>query len=273
MNKTVIVAAGVVIVVSILLVSFITGQDEQPVTVPVASKPAPAPVPAPPLVLDTKAPVEAVENVSPPEPVTEQPPTPEPEQPKIPVAESLSRSDMIATVALQTLSPQLAKWVIPEEQVRKFVLVVDQLASGKMPQRHIPLDYSMAPFKVEGGGETLRIDALNEQRMNQLVDTVTAMDPKQAGQYYQAWLPVLEQAYGELGKRDTFRERVTALVNKIQAIEEAPEGATLVRPSVLYQYSDPQLEGRSDLEKWFWRMGDDNRAKVQAFLREVKFYL
>ena len=44
----------------------------------------------------------------------------------------------------------------------------------------------------------------------------------------------------------------------------------LVRPKVLYQFADPELEGLSAGQKIMVRMGPENAAKVKAKLREIR---
>ena len=44
----------------------------------------------------------------------------------------------------------------------------------------------------------------------------------------------------------------------------------LVRPKVLYQFADPELEGLSAGQKIMVRMGPENEARVKAKLREIR---
>jgi hypothetical protein len=44
----------------------------------------------------------------------------------------------------------------------------------------------------------------------------------------------------------------------------------LARPKVLYEFADPQLEGRSAGQKVMMRMGSQNAARVKAKLREIR---
>jgi len=51
----------------------------------------------------------------------------------------------------------------------------------------------------------------------------------------------------------------------------APAGPVkLVRPKVLYQFADPELENLSAGQKIIVRMGAENAAKVKAKLRELR---
>jgi len=44
----------------------------------------------------------------------------------------------------------------------------------------------------------------------------------------------------------------------------------LVRPHVLYEYSDPDLEALSSGQKLLLRMGTDNGKKIKDTLRELR---
>ncbi|MCH8059896.1 MAG: DUF3014 domain-containing protein, partial [Proteobacteria bacterium] len=49
---------------------------------------------------------------------------------------------------------------------------------------------------------------------------------------------------------------------------EAP--IRLVRPHVLYEFSDPELEALSSGQKLLLRMGRDHAAQVQQTLRQIR---
>ncbi|WP_439134116.1 DUF3014 domain-containing protein, partial [Pseudomaricurvus sp.] len=157
---------------------------------------------------------------------------------------------------------------------RKWVLAVDLLAEGKLPLRHKPLDYPMPSFAVESlNDDEFVSEDSNAERMNQLINAVTTIPPKTLGRYYQSWLPLLEEAYGELGKEDDFNERVDEAVERILAAKDIDDDEKLVQPHVFYEFEDKSLEQKTALDKALWRMGKENREKLQAYLKELKFYL
>lgn len=201
-----------------------------------------------------------------------------PSEPEFPVAEQLDDSDSVVADLVTQVSPTLAQWLVPQEQVRKWVLAVDLMAEGEYPTRHAPWSYPMPIFKVKevsstADQERYMASAKNSQRLNGLVDAMQAIPPRMLGKIYRAWLPLFEQAYGELGKQGTFAERVDLAVENLMAVDPVPQDALLKQPHVLYEYVDANLEKRSALEKAVWRSGEDNRQKLQAYLKELKFYL
>lgn len=185
----------------------------------------------------------------------------------------LENSDPQVLLAIADLSPSLTQWLIPEEQLRKWVLAVDLAADGKLPKRYRPIDYPMAKFVAK----TLTDDAIlsdkNYPRMNDLLTAIIAVDPGLLARYYQNWLPILEQAYGEQGRSDSFDQRFQQAISQVLAANSLTEEPVLVRPSVLYRYANPEYENASDVDKLLWRMGPDNAEKLQGFLRELRSQL
>ncbi len=203
--------------------------------------------------------------------------------PLLPLPSDLNDSDTSALAVLAELSPSMVQWLVPQEQVRKWVLAIDLLADGKLPQRHRPLAFSVPAFQVEpaegkgglveAGNERYLAVSRNEQRFNDLVQTLSVIDSRTAGRYYQAWLPMLEQAYGELGKKGSFNQRMIKAVDNVLVAKPMRGDGVLKQPHVLYEFESAMLEQSSGLDKALWRLGDENRQTVQTFLKELKFYL
>src|SRR5690606_21065593 len=80
------------------------------------------------------------------------------EIPAIPVPGMLDGSDEMTRAAANELSPTLLKWLLPAEQIRKWVALVDQLADGRLPTKNLPLLFPMPAF------DTIRTD--DAARMN-----------------------------------------------------------------------------------------------------------
>ena len=186
------------------------------------------------------------------------------------VPEELEGSDESVLAAIQKLSPALSKWLIPDEQVRKWVLTIDLIADGKLPKRYLPVDYSMAKFAVEKNRTVEILSDKNYPRTTPLIDALTSIDVDTLVDYYHAWEPLLEKAYREQGKPGTFESRLVTALNQILAVTPLEEKSPLIRPSVLYRYASDKLEQSSDVEKFCWRIGEDNTLTLQAFARSLR---
>jgi hypothetical protein len=255
-KKSVLIVSAVVLIAVVAVVIW-NQQADQPPPEPVAA-PTPPPVIAPP-----------------PEPVS----LPEPEimaAPEIPdivvVAPppSVENSDSQVLLAVADFAPKLSQWLLPNEQIRKWVLAVDLMADGKLPKRYRPVDFPMDKFATGKQGEQTVITDSNFSRMNAIVETVTTIDPAVLASYYKEWLPTLEKAYREQGKSDSFDQRLQQTISQVLAADGLEKTPELVRPGVLYQYADKNLEQASDVEKLLWRMGPENTEQLQAYLRELR---
>ena len=59
-------------------------------------------------------------------------------------------------------------------------------------------------------------------------------------------------------------------IDNLLAAPDIKGPVTLVRPSVYYQFADPDLEGRSIGQRILMRTGSKNEAIIKGKLREIK---
>ena len=192
----------------------------------------------------------------------------------------LDDSDTSVLEAIAAIGPDIGQWLLPDQQIRKWVLAVDLIADGKLPRRYRPIDYPMTAFKAQKSEGKLIADPANQQRYDELISALETLDTTLLARYYRAWLPLLESAYSEQGKPDSFSERFQQAISRLIAVDDLPladendgdsGGPQLKRPKVMYIYADESLEQASDVEKLLWRMGDENRNKLQFFLRDLRY--
>lgn len=231
-----------------------------PVTAPVASTPTDIqPQPSAEGVTDDAGATSAV--VAPATPVVDEsivtpPPT-------------LDASDALALAAVTQLNPDVAQWLLPEEQVRKWVALINLLADGKVPVKDRPLEYPLPAFQVQKKGDTLWMDRTNYRRATVLIKALSEMPPSQVARHYQAWLPLFEQAQNELGNGKQFGERLDTAINRIMAVRPLTGDIELQAGVLKYTYANPTLEQASALEKMLWRLGPSNTLRIQNYLRDL----
>jgi hypothetical protein len=187
--------------------------------------------------------------------------------------EQLDSSDAQVSRALEEMAPQLLAWLTPKEQVRKWVAMAANLSDGDLVSKNRPLAYPMEPFQVSRENGSLTMSNANFERTKDLIDGVTTIPPAKLAAYYRQWSPTLEKAYTELGMDGNFHAHFVSLVDRALATPTLSKPPKLSQPHVLYTYSDEELEQASDLNKLMWRLGPDNMAKLQAYLRELKMAL
>ena len=180
---------------------------------------------------------------------------------------SIDDSDAYVLEAVKYISPEIVQYLVPADQVRKWVLAVDKLAEGKMPRRYRPVEYPLPKFEVQSYGEFSVGSDQNYQRLVNLMTLVAEIDIAVLGDFYRAWQPLLEEAYAQQGEAGTFEERLELAIGNILAVHPLAEQPLLVRPHVLYQFADEELEQATDVEKFCWRIGQDNLETLQTFAK------
>ena len=228
--------------------------------------------PAPEAVV-IEAPVEVatpVQREAEPEPEAPAPINVEKELDLIGPAISIAASHPMIIEIVQSLSPNLVQWLVSEELLRKWVILIDQIADGQISNKFLPVQYEMAAFAVLGTPQLATADANNFSRANNLVKAFVAIDPEVLVAYYRLWQPLLEEAYAELGKKGSFDERVVQAIRQMQSVPAMTGPGELSAKPVMYKYIGPAMEKAPSLHKWMWRMGPKNQADIKSYLTRVK---
>lgn len=187
----------------------------------------------------------------------------------VPAPERIEQSDTRVKEAVTQLDPALINWMLPEEQIRKWVVLINQVADGKVPVKNRPLEYPLPAFQVQKKGDTLWLNHANYQRTNALISALTQIPPEQITRYYHAWLPLLQQAQDELGSGGKFHDRLLLAIARVQAIKPLEGDVKLVKGKRFYLFADSTLENASALEKLLWRLGPDNSLRLQQYLGQL----
>jgi hypothetical protein len=146
-----------------------------------------------------------------------------------------------------------------KEIVRRFVVTVDNLPRKKVPMRYRLFKPVLGTFLVTGGGE------------NFLTETV---DTRKLVAVYVRFYPLFQQEYQNLGyPKGYFNDRLVEAIDDLLAAPDIPGRIKLVRPNVLYQFADPNLEDLSAGQKIMIRLGSENAARIKARLRDVRHEL
>lgn len=185
---------------------------------------------------------------------------------------SLADSDTLWLQLLERVSPTLSTWLIPEHQIRRWVVLVDNLASNRIPYEHRPLNYPMAEFSVidTNDDETELFNTANYKRADLLVQTITLIPNDQAVALYQNWLPLFDEAFAELGYDVGFHDRLLQAIDNILAVEPIQQPQQLKHATVLFTYTAEELEQATALEKFLWRLGPENTRKLQNYLQQLQ---
>jgi Protein of unknown function (DUF3014) len=175
-----------------------------------------------------------------------------------------------AVAALVGPQPFADLW-IPREMVRHVVATVDNLPRKKLAVRLLPVRLPVGQIATNGEGDATSLSPANYARYTPYVRLVQAVDARQLVAAYVHFYPLFQEAYKELGYRNAyFNDRLVEAIDDLLAAPELAEPVLLVRPKVLYEFSDPQLEARSAGQKVMIRIGPQNAGVVKAKLRELR---
>lgn len=183
---------------------------------------------------------------------------------------TLNDSDGAVTKVIAGLSAKALLWMVPEEQIRRWVQFVDNLADGVVISKNRPLKFNMGKLPVDSKGGKTYLSPQAYGRATLLVDTFVAIPPEMLAAYLYRWNGIVEQAYKELGRRGKFKQRVVLAIDKLLAVELPESPPELHRPSVMYVYADENLEKSNDVTKLLIRLGPQNTQKLQAYLSQLK---
>jgi len=226
-------------------------------------------------------------NVSPPPPAAEAPatvaPAPEPE-PAIrhPLAASpapegslptLENSDSLMRDSVSRLigGKAFADLVVPYQLVRRIVATVDNLPRSTAPTRTMPINAVPGAFAAVAHDQDTIVDAANYARYVPYVRVLEAVDARSLIAGYARAYPLFQRAYEELGFPGRyFNDRLMEALDDLLAAPELTEPAKLLRPRVVYEFADPDLETRSAGQKVLIRMGPENAARVKAKIADIR---
>ena len=75
----------------------------------------------------------------------------------------------------------------------------------------------------------------------------------------------------ELGyPKKQFNDRLVEVIDNLLETPDVEQPVNLVRPKVMYQFDEPELEELSAGQKLLVRMGPENAAVLKAKLREIR---
>lgn len=229
------------------------------------------PSPTPP---DAPAQVASAPPAPPPEPAIQHPldTAAEPPPASLPSLEN-SDSMMRESVAGLIGRKAFSEAVIPAQLVRRIVATVDNLPRPTAAQRMMPLQPVRGSF-VASAGESATIDQANFARYTPYVRVLEAVDARALVQRYVRAYPLFQRAYEELGYPGKyFNDRLMQAIDDLLAAPELDGPIALVRPKVLYEFADPDLQSRSAGQKILLRMGKANALRVKGKLREIRHEL
>lgn len=181
-----------------------------------------------------------------------------PSLPKLENSDSMMRDRLAGLVGRQAF----ADYFVAVDVVRRVVATVDNLPRATAARRVMLLNPVMGAFTPDG---------TNYARYAPYVRVFDAIEPQALVQAYVRAYPLFQRAYEELGfPGKYFNDRLMEAIDDLLATPDPATAPELMRPRVLYEFADPDLETRSAGQKMLLRMGRENAARVKAKLGEIR---
>ncbi len=209
--------------------------------------------------------MEEVSEPSPPEPEVE------PAQAPLP---ALDESDAFVRERAGALSArsELEKWLAASDLLRRFVVIVDNIAAGVSPTGELEFLRPEEPFSAAVNAEDQWVASPKSHgRYDLATRVITSINTEAAAGLFDTFYPLLQEAYVELGIQDReFRETLRAAIQHILETPTPMGTPVLIQQTISYEYADPLLEGSTPAQRQLLRMGPANARKVKDTLRELR---
>jgi len=160
-----------------------------------------------------------------------------------------------------------------EGLIDKSVATIDNLTRSHVAEKIRPVGRIQGTFIITAAAANgpYFLSQDNYGRYDSLVNMLTGANLDELTTTYRRFYPLIQEAYMQLGYPDSyFNDRAVAVIDHLLATPEPEEPIQLVRPHVLYEFANPDLEALSSGQKLLLRMGSDHAARVKSVLTELR---
>ncbi len=184
---------------------------------------------------------------------------------------ALQESDPEVLGQAAALSPELESLLIPEFVLSRIVATVDALDGRRVAPPMRPTTSVPGTFLVLESGDDAVISPENAERYAPFVAIIDSLETDQVVALYLRYYPLLQEAYGGLGKDDDrFNDRVVEILDLLLATPE-PVGLIEVKQNeAVYEFVDPELESLAVGQKALLRLSQEQRQTVKDRLRALR---
>jgi Protein of unknown function (DUF3014) len=186
----------------------------------------------------------------------------------------LDQSDEYLKLALADVlgSRAVAEMLAETDLITRIVATVDSLPRDHVAERIRPLAGLAGSFVVEPRGDNeFTISPDSYHRYDALVELVTKADLNELTEVYARFYPLFQKAYVELGYPNAhFNDRLVAVIDHLLETPEVQDPIRLVRPHVLYEFADMDLESLSAGQKLLIRMGNGHARRIKDTMRKLR---
>ncbi len=186
----------------------------------------------------------------------------------------LDESDSYFLLALRDIfGAEFGRLLVSEALIDKFVATVDNLSRGDVSEKIRPVGRLPGVFgvNVDNSSGPVYLDPDNYDRYDVLVNLIVRADLDDAVAMYRRFYPLFQESYERLGYPNAyFNDRVVEIIDHLLVTPQPAKPLRLVRPHVLYEFADPQLETLSSGQKLLLRMGGKHAARIKGVLLNLR---
>ncbi len=211
-------------------------------------------------------------------------PEPPPAAPAaVPAPATAAPSSTLAEDLRETFGEKaLLRWLNVDALAHRVAVTVDTLARPHSPARFWPVHPTPGRFATQSTGTAELIAAANAKRYAEFVAWVETLDARAVVALYRRMYPQLQRAYEDLGYTGrSFNNRVLAVTDHLLETPSVAEPIEVklanvkgpiqpLRPWVMVEFADEELEEKSSGQKLMLRIGKDNAQRLKAKLRELR---
>ncbi len=186
---------------------------------------------------------------------------------------ALDDSDAYFLLALtDVFGSDIGNLLVSEALIDKFVTTVDNLPRSHVAERSRPIGRLASNFSVSRVAEDeFYLSETNYARYDTVVSLVMAADLNDVVDLYRRFYPLIQESYVRLGyPGGYFNDRAVEVIDHLLATPLPAGRIRLVRPRVLYEFADPELESLSSGQKLLIRMGNEHAEAIKQVLGELR---
>ena len=224
-----------------------------------AAEPPPLPEMPPAPDIPNPAPAPA------PEPLPEAAPT-EPEVTVQDIDQELR--NLLATADAPTLVTQALE---ADDLVQRSAGMIDGFSRGLVPRKALPLAPPKKAFNTVKVDDLTYIDPASYARYDSYAQAIASLNVDLLVSTFHRFRPLLEQAYAGFGySAEDMDNALIRSLDYVLATPESSEPVALKRKEAIFQYTDPEFEQLTAIQKQLLRMGPENSAKIKQQARALR---
>jgi hypothetical protein len=168
--------------------------------------------------------------------------------------------------------PAIESLLTREFVIDRLVTTIDNLPRSELPEKIRPVGRLDDAFAADPGPDDTQVLGLSSYvRYDALVAQLYYADVDAVIDIYTRYYPLFQKSYERLGYPDAyFNDRLVEVIDHLLATPTPGGPIVLVRPNVLYEFADPDLEALSSGQKLLLRMGPDNAATAKRLLEKFR---